>query len=160
VQATLCGMLRLAAAWQLVWFVFVRAEGGACATSLFVRQGQDLASGNLTAPALFALQTELVGSELLELIESEFQEEGSLERAIDLVKIGGGISAARQLARQEADKACASPPPSPSLFPLLLRPDGPRTSLCAGWLAGWPGGLLTNDGPSCGQAVGQAPTHH
>ena len=70
-------------------------------------QGQDLASGNLTAPVLFALQSNC-GSELLDLIDSEFVEEGDLERAIELVKAGGGVAAAKQLACEEADKVCPS----------------------------------------------------
>lgn len=69
-------------------------------------QGQDLASGNLTAPVLFALQSNC-GSELLDLIDSEFVEEGDLQRAIELVKTGGGIAAAKQLACEEADKVCS-----------------------------------------------------
>lgn len=69
-----------------------------------VFQGQDLASGNLTAPAIFALER---SPELLELIESEFTEEGSMERALELVKTSGGIERSRQLAREEGDKALA-----------------------------------------------------
>lgn len=68
-------------------------------------QGQDLASGNLTAPVLFALQSKC-GNELLDLIDSEFVEEGDLQRAIELVKAGGGVAAAKQLACEEADKVC------------------------------------------------------
>jgi len=40
-----------------------------------------------------------------ELIQSEFAEPGSLQRAIDLVVSTGGVERARQLARDEADKA-------------------------------------------------------
>lgn len=65
-------------------------------------QGQDLASGNLTAPALYALAG-AHGPELLALIESEFTAEGGLPRAINLVNAGGGITSARALARREAD---------------------------------------------------------
>lgn len=108
-------------------------------------QGQDLASGNLTAPAIYALQVrgwaagrqclpaglhgcmqacrlvpaaaaaaalqtprltappptpphptaplqdEMVGDSLLQLIRGRFTEEGSLERALELVSLGGGI---------------------------------------------------------------------
>lgn len=68
-------------------------------------QGQDLASGNLTAPAIFALRN---SPELEELIQSEFKEPESLQRAIDLVVTTGGVEAARQLAREEADKALAA----------------------------------------------------
>ena len=66
-------------------------------------QGQDLASGNLTAPVLFALQS-VHGDELLDLIESEFVEDGDLQRAIELVRAGGGVAAAKRLASEEADK--------------------------------------------------------
>lgn len=65
-------------------------------------QGQDLASGNLTAPVIFALPSQ---PELLELIESEFVDEGSLERAMSIVESAGGIEQARVMARQEGDKA-------------------------------------------------------
>lgn len=65
-------------------------------------QGQDLASGNLTAPAIFALACE--GSERLrELIESEFLEEDDLTEAMRIIKEGDGLAAARRLARQESD---------------------------------------------------------
>lgn len=81
-------------------------------------QGQDLASGNLTAPAIFAMRS---SPELRELVESEFMEEGSLRRALDLVAAGGGIDEARTLARQEADAALAA---------LACLPEGPaKTSL-------------------------------
>lgn len=65
-------------------------------------QGQDLASGNLTAPVIFALQK---SPELEELIQSEFTEEGSLQQALQLVHSTGGIQAARDLAEAEADLA-------------------------------------------------------
>jgi len=71
-------------------------------------QGQDLASGNLTAPVIFALQHAGVKDELLAIIESEFVEEGSLGKALELVEAGGGIAAARALARKEADLALAA----------------------------------------------------
>lgn len=67
-------------------------------------QGQDLASGNLTAPAIFALESD-VGGELQRLIETEFEEEGALGRAVQLVTDLGGVAAARRLAREEADRA-------------------------------------------------------
>jgi len=67
-------------------------------------QGQDLATGNLTAPAIFALRSSSA-EELEGLIDEEFQEEGGLQRAIQLVQESGGIAAARKLARQEADMA-------------------------------------------------------
>ena len=62
-----------------------------------------MATGNLTAPVLFALQSPC-GDELEELIDSEFSEEGDLEQAIELVRNGGGVAAARRLATEEADK--------------------------------------------------------
>ncbi|GBF89927.1 octaprenyl-diphosphate synthase [Raphidocelis subcapitata] len=68
-------------------------------------QGQDLASGNLTAPVIFALPN---CEELEELIQTEFSEPESLQRAIDLVVSSGGVEAARRLAREEADKALAA----------------------------------------------------
>lgn len=68
-------------------------------------QGQDLASGNLTAPVIFALRK---SPELLDIISSEFVEEGSLLRALELVREAGGIEEARLLARQQADKAVAA----------------------------------------------------
>lgn len=68
-------------------------------------QGQDLASGNLTAPVLYALES---SEELREIIDSEFQEDGSLERALAIVGETGGIDASFRLARQEADLALAS----------------------------------------------------
>lgn len=70
-------------------------------------QGQDLATGNLTAPVLFALQNPTTGPRLLTLIESRFKKQGSLEEALDLVASGGGIDQARKLAREEADTALA-----------------------------------------------------
>ena len=68
-------------------------------------QGQDLASGNLTAPVLFALQNPSTGPRLLTLIESRFKKDGSLQEALDLVSSGGGIDQTRKLAREEADIA-------------------------------------------------------
>ncbi len=62
-----------------------------------------MASGNLTAPVLFALQS-VHGDELLDLIDSEFVEEGDLQRAIELVTADGGVAAAKRLASEEADK--------------------------------------------------------
>lgn len=40
-----------------------------------------------------------------ELIQSEFAEPASLQRAIELVSSAGGVERSRQLARAEADKA-------------------------------------------------------
>jgi all-trans-nonaprenyl-diphosphate synthase len=64
--------------------------------------GSDLASGNLTAPVLFALKKE---PRLEELIGNEFVDEGDLEEAIALVHSGGGIEEARKLAKREGDLA-------------------------------------------------------
>ena len=69
-------------------------------------QGQDLATGNLTAPAVYALQTS-VGPELDRLIKAGFEDgmEGSnnLQQALHLVSVSGGIDRSRELAREEAD---------------------------------------------------------
>lgn len=80
-------------------------------------QGQDLASGNLTAPVLFALQDNTVGPRLLSLIKTKFQKEENLKEALSLVEAGGGIQKARELARQEGDMAlqcleCLPPTPA------------------------------------------------
>ncbi|XVE52986.1 hypothetical protein DITRI_Ditri02bG0168700 [Diplodiscus trichospermus] len=64
--------------------------------------GSDLAKGNLTAPVIFALEKEL---KLREIIESEFCETGSLDEAIEFVKICGGIERAQELAKEKADLA-------------------------------------------------------
>ena len=69
-------------------------------------QGQDLISGNLTAPAVYALEHPKYGAELEGLIQNEFDGGASFARALELVHMGGGIQAARQLARQEADMVC------------------------------------------------------
>lgn len=61
-------------------------------------------SGNLTAPALYALRNEAAGGELRGLIDSEFNNAGGLLRAIDLVYAGGGIEQARTLARCHAEQ--------------------------------------------------------
>lgn len=73
---------------------------------LVVSQGQDLMSGNLTAPALYALRNAEAGDELRALIDSEFNDAGGLPRAIELVNVGGGIEQARTLARCHAEKVC------------------------------------------------------
>ena len=80
--------------------------------------GQDLASGNMTAPAVFTLGDHTAGPKLAALVESEFQDEGDLEAALALVEGAGGLEAARALARSEADAALAAlaclPADSPS----------------------------------------------
>ena len=63
-------------------------------------------SGNLTAPAVYALEHPKFGAELEGLIQNEFDGGASLARALELVHLGGGIQAARRLARQEADMVC------------------------------------------------------
>jgi all-trans-nonaprenyl-diphosphate synthase len=62
----------------------------------------DLRKGNLTAPVIFALQYE---PKLREIIDSEFIEEGSLEKAIELVHSCGGIKRAQDLAKEKANLA-------------------------------------------------------
>ena len=64
-------------------------------------------SGNLTAPALYALRHPQAGAELRELIDSEFNNVGGLPRAIELVNAGGGIESARTLARCHAEQVPA-----------------------------------------------------
>lgn len=49
---------------------------------------QDIESGNLTAPTLFAMHK---CPELHGLIEGEFLEEGSVERAVTLIEQHGGV---------------------------------------------------------------------
>ena len=78
-----------------------------CTDGSLAVQGQDLVSGNLTAPAVFALQHPQYGAELEGLIQNEFDGGSSFARALDLVHLGGGIQAARHLARQEADMVSA-----------------------------------------------------
>ncbi|CAI5506092.1 unnamed protein product [Closterium sp. Naga37s-1] len=67
--------------------------------------GSDLASGNLTAPALFALRHPTIGSQLRELVDSEFVEEGSLEQAVELVLASGGVEKARAMAEEHGRSA-------------------------------------------------------
>lgn len=62
----------------------------------------DLRKGNLTAPVIFALQEE---PKLREIIDSEFIEEGSLEKAIELVHSCGGIKKAQDLAKEKGNLA-------------------------------------------------------
>ncbi|CAI5504491.1 unnamed protein product [Closterium sp. Naga37s-1] len=67
--------------------------------------GSDLASGNLTAPALFALRHPTIGPQLRELVDSEFVEEGSLEQAVELVLASGGVEKARAMAEEHGRSA-------------------------------------------------------
>lgn len=64
--------------------------------------GSDLKSGNLTAPALYALEEKPV---LEVLIEREFAQEGDLEQAIALILDSKGIDRSRELAAQHAQTA-------------------------------------------------------
>ena len=67
-------------------------------------QGQDLASGNLTAPTIYALRAV---PELRDIIEGQFENEGDLQKAIDIVNTHG-IAEARKLAKREGDIALAA----------------------------------------------------
>ncbi len=67
--------------------------------------GSDLASGNLTAPALYALEAVPA---LRELVEREFTTEGDLESALRLILESGSIERARQLADWHSQAAVAA----------------------------------------------------
>lgn len=74
----------------------------------------DLASGNLTAPVLFAMEEKPY---LRVLIEREFSEEGDLEEALELVNNSEGIYKARNLAYKFSNLALENLnclPPSPA----------------------------------------------
>lgn len=64
--------------------------------------GADLASGNLTAPVLYAMEEKPY---LKVLIEREFSEDGDLEEALNLVHSSNGINLARKLAHQHGELA-------------------------------------------------------
>lgn len=64
--------------------------------------GSDLASGNITAPALYAMEEQPY---LETLIEREFAEENDLEQALALVHNSQGVERSRQLAAEHAEKA-------------------------------------------------------
>ena len=64
--------------------------------------GSDLKSGNLTAPALFALEEKPY---LQVLIEREFAQSGDLEEALVLIHDSRGIERARELAAHHAKLA-------------------------------------------------------
>ncbi|MEI6443720.1 MAG: solanesyl diphosphate synthase [Nostocales cyanobacterium ELA583] len=64
--------------------------------------GSDLKSGNLTAPALFALEEKPY---LQVLIEREFAQAGDLEEALALIHDSRGIQRARELAAHHAKLA-------------------------------------------------------
>jgi all-trans-nonaprenyl-diphosphate synthase len=64
--------------------------------------GSDLVSGNITAPALFAMEKyPLLGN----LIEREFAQPGDLDQALELVERGEGIRRSRELAASHAQLA-------------------------------------------------------
>jgi len=68
--------------------------------------GQDLASGNITAPTIFALaRGGDSGERLTELIEAEFMEDGDLEAAMGIVINDGGLEDAQTLAREQGKLA-------------------------------------------------------
>jgi all-trans-nonaprenyl-diphosphate synthase len=64
--------------------------------------GSDLASGNLTAPTLYALEEY---PQLAELIASQFETETDLTKALDLVRESQGIARSRELANHHAQLA-------------------------------------------------------
>ena len=83
----------------------------------------DLASGYLTAPALYALEERPA---LAGLIEREFSQEGDLEQALDLVRGCEAIPRARALAEgfaREAHSALEWLPPSDSRSALRALPE-------------------------------------
>ncbi len=61
--------------------------------------GSDLISGNITAPALFAMET---FPYLEKLIEREFSEDGDIEEALIMIKKSDGIERSRALAANHA----------------------------------------------------------
>jgi len=76
--------------------------------------GSDLKSGNLTAPALYALEEHPI---LEVLIEREFAQPGDLEQALTLIQNSKGLERSRQLAyqhSQDAVKCLECLPPSES----------------------------------------------
>ncbi|BAU41551.1 MULTISPECIES: solanesyl diphosphate synthase [Cyanophyceae] len=64
--------------------------------------GSDLRSGNLTAPALYALEEKPY---LEVLIEREFAQEGDLEQALALIEDSRGLERSRELASHHAQLA-------------------------------------------------------
>ena len=67
--------------------------------------GSDLASGNLTAPVLYALKEQPY---LEILIEREFSESEDLDKALELINNSTGIDKARQLAAKHTKMAAKS----------------------------------------------------
>ena len=83
----------------------------------------DLASGYLTAPALYALEERPA---LAGLIEREFSQEGDLQQALELVRSSFAIQRSRTLAEgfaNEAREALTWLPPSDSRSALLALPE-------------------------------------
>ena len=83
----------------------------------------DLASGYLTAPALYALEED---STLSELIKREFCLKGDLDKALDLVRSSNAINRARKLAEDFAQSSYESIkwlPDSPSKDSLMALPE-------------------------------------
>jgi len=64
--------------------------------------GSDLISGNITAPALFALEE---NPYIEVLIEREFSQEGDIEKALDLIHSSQGIPRSKELANQYGQSA-------------------------------------------------------
>ncbi|MEB3160159.1 MAG: solanesyl diphosphate synthase [Synechocystis sp.] len=64
--------------------------------------GSDLISGNITVPALFAMEEEPF---LRTLIEREFAQAGDIDQALQLVKSSNGIRRSRELAAHHAQLA-------------------------------------------------------
>ncbi len=64
--------------------------------------GSDLISGNITAPALFAMEeTPYLGT----LIDREFSEEGDIDKALSIITESQGIERSRELASYHAQLA-------------------------------------------------------
>jgi len=64
--------------------------------------GSDLISGNITAPALFAMEE---NPYLEVLIEREFSQEGDIEKALDFIHSSQGIPRSKELANQYGQSA-------------------------------------------------------
>jgi all-trans-nonaprenyl-diphosphate synthase len=76
--------------------------------------GSDLVSGNVTLPALYAMEETPY---LRVLIEREFSQDGDIEQALTIVKESSGIEKSRALAHSNAKRAvkqldCLAPSPS------------------------------------------------
>lgn len=64
--------------------------------------GSDLISGNITAPALFAMEE---NPYIEVLIEREFSQEGDIEKALDFIHSSQGILRSKELANQYGQSA-------------------------------------------------------